>query len=297
MKRINILLCLVLSALMAWASQEVGDSLTDRAVDLPDVEPSCLLEPNRPPAIMFTAEGGWGRVLDSYLTPITYKGWHTALGFEHNQACGFSPERWQRQLSLGVAYDHVDNRVGNNTMHHLGGTARWALMRRWSGVFNRHLSLMGGGMTWLHGGIIYNSANSNNPVSVKAHWTLGLQGIAQYDTHLGHVPVCLRYQAALPVAGVWFSPDYDESFYEIYVGNRKHLVQPGWWGNRFDLDHQVTADFRLGGTILRVGYHGTIERSWARHLNTHITTHGIVLGIGGEFLSLPSRSSRVISTY
>lgn len=280
--KFNILFCLLITQAVAWAGSLTGDTV----VDVP-----------RPPAIMFTAEAGYGRVLDTYLTPITYTGWHTALGFEHTQATGFSPDRWVRQLSLGMSFDHVKNPVGNHSMQHLRAGGRWALMRRWTGVLDPRLSLMAGGMTWLQGGAIYNSGNSNNVVSVKAHWTLGLQGIAQYSTRLGRVPVTLRYQAALPVVGAWFTPDYDESFYEIYLGNREHLVQPGWWGNRFDLDHQVTADFRLGGTILRMGYHGTIERSWARHLNTHITTHGIVIGLGGEFLSLPSRSSRVISTY
>ena len=270
LKRIYLLLGLLLVQMTALASSVVGDSVADV---------------QRPVTALFTAEAGYGRVLDSYLTPITYTGWHTGLGFEHNQACGFNPEQWQRQLSLGVVYDNVENSVGNNTMHHLRGTARWALMRRWGCVFTPNLTLMGGGMTWLQGGMIYNAANSNNPVSVKGHWTLGLQGIAQYELKLGRVPVYLRYQAALPVVGVWFSPEYDESFYEIYLGNDKNLMQPGWWGNRFDLDHQLTADFRLGGTILRIGYHGTFERSWANHLNTHITTHAIVIGIGGEFFT------------
>lgn len=244
----------------------------------------------RPAIWMFTAEAGKAHLLDSYLTPVTYNGWHLGLGFEHTQATGFSPSRWQRQLSLAMLFNQVDNLVGNNSMQHLRAMGRWSLVRRWNDVLAPRLSLMAGGMTWLHGGIIYNSANSNNPVSVKAHWTLGLQGSVQYAMRLGRVPVSFRYQASMPVVGVWFSPEYDESFYEIYLGNRKHLVQMGWWGNRFDLDHQFTADFRLGKTILRVGYHGMIERSWAHHLNTHITTHGFLIGIGGEFLSLGGKS-------
>ena len=119
----------------------------------------------------------------------------------------------------------------------------------------------------------------------KLHWNAGVTGMATFGTHLKRLPITLRWQAQLPVAGVFFAPEYDESYYEIYLGNRRNLAHLGWWGNRFDLDHQLTADFRLGGTILRIGYHGTIERSWANHLNTHITTHAIVIGIGGEFFT------------
>lgn len=288
----------LLTAIAVGAAPHAGSPvdtipLTD-TVSTPDV--SMLLEgritcisaqsANRPVTMMLSTEGGYSRVLDSYLTPITYSGWHTAIAFEHAQQAGFGHGKWTRQLSLGLNYDHVDNRVGSNTMHHLRATGQWALMRRWHPTaLDSRFVLMGGGMTWLHGGVIYNDANSNNPASVKLHWTLGLQGIAQFDTRLRSVPVTLRYQAALPIAGVWFSPEYDESYYEIYLGNHRHLAQPGWWGNRFDLDHRLMADFRLGGTILRVGYHGSIVRSWARQINTHITTHALVIGVGGDFLS------------
>ena len=117
---------------VAWAGSLTGDTV----VDAP-----------RPPAVMFTAEVGYGRVLDTYLTPITYSGWHTTLGYEHTQATGFSPDRWVRQLSLGMLFDHVKNPVGNHSMQHLRAGGRWALMRRWSGVFTPGLSLMAGGMT------------------------------------------------------------------------------------------------------------------------------------------------------
>ena len=41
-----------------------------------------------------------------------------------------------------------------------------------------------------------------------------------------------------------------------------------------------------GGTTLRLGYRGRIETSWVNHINTHIFTHALVIGIGGELLSL-----------
>ena len=167
--KFNILFCLLMTQAVAWAGSLTGDTV----VDVP-----------RPPAVMFTAEAGYGRVLDTYLTPITYTGWHTALGYEHTQATGFSPDRWVRQLSLGMSFDHVKNPVGNHSMQHLRAGGRWALMRRWTGILDPRLSLMAGGMTWLQGGAIYNSGNSNNVVSVKAHWTLGLQGMAQYSRKL-----------------------------------------------------------------------------------------------------------------
>ena len=239
----------------------------------------------RPVLAMFTAAVGHASLLDTYLTPIRYKGLNLELGFEHLQNTGFNPQRWARQLTLGVEYDNVDNRVGNNTMHTITADGQCPLMHRWQWPA-QHIQLLTGPMTQLRAGIIYDAANSNNVVSVKARWSLGITAMACYDTRLARKPFTLRYQASLPVAGVFFSPDYDESYYEMYLGNRKNLAHLGWWGNRFDLTHQLLADWHLGGTIVRLGYRGRFESSWVNNLSTKIYTHSLVVGIGGEFLTV-----------
>ena len=97
----------------------------------------------------------------------------------------------------------------------------------------------------------------------------------------------------------WQACSSRESYYEIYLGNRKHLAHFGWWGNRLDLDCSLGVDLHLGSTIVRLGYRGRNERSWVSHLDTRLTTHALVVGIGGEVLSLPRRGihpkARIIS--
>ena len=124
--------------------------------------------------------------------------------------------------------------------------------------------------------------------------------MASYGVKLLGVPITLRYQATLPVAGAFFSPEYEESYYEIYVGNHSGLAHFGWWGNRFDMTNLLTADLHLGSTVLRLGYRNRIETSWINHLNTQIFTHAAVIGVGGEWLSLRkgtqiSGKSKIIS--
>ena len=234
---------------------------------------------------MFMFDVGRAHVLDTYLTPITYRGVGVRLGYEHSQVTKFAPSAWLRQLAVDIEYNPARNAAKNNTMHDATLQARFGMMRRWEGLFHPNLQLMVGPMTQLRGGGIYNGANSNNVVSVKAHWAVGAQGMAIWKTHWGAKPLSFRYNAALPIVGVFFSPEYDESYYEIYLGNHKHLAHCGWWGNRFDLTQSLCADLRLGGTILRIGYRNRLERSWVNHLNTHITTHSFVIGIGGEFFT------------
>jgi hypothetical protein len=141
-------------------------------------------------------------------------------------------------------------------------------------------------MIQFRGGILYNANNSNNVVSARINMAVGLQAAAVYTTRLFKRPLALRYQASLPIVGAFFSPEYDEAYYEIYLGNRRHLAHLGWWGSRFDMDNLVTADWHLGGTIVRLGYRCRIEKSWVSHIDTRHVTHSLVVGLGGEFLTL-----------
>lgn len=256
----------------------------------------------RPPAVLFTGGIGSASVLDTYLSTVTYGGVATSLAYEHTQAMGGAPDRWIRQLRLGVDFNATDNRHGNNDTYTLLLHARWSPMCRFRFDALPKLQVMVGPMTQLRGGIHYNEANSNNIVNAKIHWSVGAQAMAVLNTRLGRLPVTLRYNAGLPLLGVFFTPEYDESYYEIYLGNRKKLVRFGSPACRFDLDHEITADLHLGSTIVRVGYRNLIERSWVSHINTHVTTHSLVVGIGGEYLAvgrkgLPAKARIVSAQY
>ena len=244
----------------------------------------------RPVNVAYTAEYGAASLLDTYLTPIRYEGWHVRHGCERNQAMRFSPRKWLMQMSFGVRYDNVQNIVKNRTMHSLMVDFNWGMMHRWRDVASvKGLQLMGGGSTLFDGGATYNQYNSNNPVSVKIRWSVNLTGMAVYNMNIGKLPLTLRYQATIPVAGLFFSPEYGEAFYEIYLGNTRSLVNFGWWGNRFDMTNRLTADLHFGATSLRIGYRNTIENSWVHNLNTQISTHSLVIGVSGEWMSVNPR--------
>lgn len=237
----------------------------------------------RPVTTVFSVGVGRASVLDTYLTPVTYSGTHLRLGYSAMQATGFSPEKWVRHLQLGVEYGNVHNPTGINTMHALMVDGKWSLMHRWR--MSHGLQLMAGGMIGASGGAIYNGQNSNNIVSVKAHIGLGLAGAAVYPVHIKRLPVTLSWQVDAPVIGAFYSLDYDESYYEIYEGNRSNLVHCTL-PHRFELNSLVSADLHLGNTIVRVGYRFSTQSSRVCNISTDITSHSIVLGLGGDFLSV-----------
>ena len=228
---------------------------------------------------MFTVEAGYASVHDSYLTPITYGGWDLAMGYEAMRSMRSSDYKWLWQLQVGADYNNVENKAHNNTLHKVMGDITFDMQRQWRQALARRLDLSIGPMTQLRGGIVYDAVNSNNPVTVRAHWNVGVTGMAAFDTRLGRLPVTLRYQAQLPVVGVFFAPEYDESYYEIYLGNHRNLAHLGWWGNRLDMSHYLGADLHLGKTTLRVGYRTRLEHWTVNDLKVHDVTHALVLGI------------------
>ena len=250
----------------------------------------------RPVAAMFTLDVGAAEVLDTYLTPITYDGVDLRLGFSAMRAIGSTPQRRSWQLDFGIDYDNVENPVGNHTMHAIMLQARWAMLWRLRNVAGTPLDLHVGPMAQLQGGAIYNSIGSNNVASVKAHAAIGATAMATYGTRLWNRHITLSDQLSLPLMGCFYSPDYDESYDEIYVGHTAGFVNFGWWGNRFDLTNLLAADFHFGGTTLRLGYRLGIQRSWVNNLNTHVTTHSIVLGVGGEFFTRSNKRESINAT-
>ena len=168
--------------------------------------------PLRPVNAMFTAEVGHTSLLDTYLSPISYGGTHLALGYTATQATGFAPRSWVRQLSLEASYSPTHNPAGNHTFHALMVEGGWSLMHRWPG-WRPGIGLLLGGNTRLRGGAVYNPSGSNNVVSARIHWSVGAAGMIVWNTRLGRVPATISYSLSLPVVGVFFSPEYDESYY------------------------------------------------------------------------------------
>ena len=250
---------------------------------------SSALKIERPVNSAFTFDMGSSSILDTYLSPIKYTGMNLRLGYERLQAMKFNPVPWVMQMDAGIEYQRTKNIPRNHSMHSLMIEYQWGMMHRWNVM--QGLQLMAGGSTRFRGGAIYNSYNSNNPVSPKIHWSLNLTGMAVYNTNIGNLPVTFRYQASLPFIGAFFSPEYGESFYEIYLGNLENIVHCGWWGNRFDIRNVLTVDLHFGRTSLRIGYRGQIETSFVNNLNYHFYTNSFIIGVSGEWMSLKPREN------
>lgn len=246
-------------------------------------------KPLRPVESMFMLSGGSAMLADTYLSPLRYNGWGVGFAYSRTRAMRFSPEIWVMEMALDVDYDHTQNPVRNATMHNAEFGVAWGMMRRYRTAPG--LSLGIGPRLSLHCGALMNSRNGNNPVSAKASLTADIAGYASFQTRIAGVDVRFRNLASVSGFGTFFSPDYGELYYEIWLGNRKGLVHPAWWGNYVRFDNLLTADLRLGTTILRIGYKLDVASTHVNNLTSRRITHMGVVGIGCDWLSISGRGT------
>lgn len=252
----------------------------------------------RPVYASYTIQAGSSHISDTYLSPIRYSGWQVGVGYDRLQAMKFNPHKWVQQIRFGLTVDRTLNIAGNSTMWSAAINFSWGLMHRWTLPYG--LSAGVGGSAGIDLGCIYLNRNGNNPVSAKASATVNATGYLSWHTRIGNIPLILRYQPTVPVIGAFFAPDYGELYYEIYLGNHSGLAHCAWWGNHFRLDHRLTADFQFGATSLRIGYTGEFFSSKVNHIVTEIFTHGALIGVSGEWMSVNPRKplspmARIIS--
>lgn len=262
-------LLILLTAVLPWGTEALGD------------------EPLRPVRSAFMVEGGSSHLLDTYLSPLKYTGWHTAFNYERIQAMKFSPEKWRQQLDIGVEINSGANPARNATLLYGNLSAAWAMSRLWRLPYR--LTVTAGGRVEGNIGGMYSTRNSNNPAALKTDLTIGATVSLGWNVNLWRLPVSLRWQTSMPLLGVFFSPEYDELYYEIYLGNSRGLAHCGWPGNLFRWDNLVTADLALGNTSLRVGFRSRIYSTEVNHITTRNFSYSFVLGLVTDWLSVSPR--------
>lgn len=239
----------------------------------------------RPVYAAYTLEAGSAHVAETYLSPLRYSGWNVALSYERMQAMRFNPEHWVMQLNGRLsAADTKNNPARNADIWNCDFDIRWAMMHRWN--IGKGFKIYAGGATGIDLGLLYARRNSNNPVAVQASWTVDATAMLAYNGTIGKLPFCARYQAALPLTGVFFAPAYGEMYYEIYLGNHRGLAHAAWPGNYFRLNNLLSVDLRFGSTSLRLGYRFDVLSTKSSDIVTRRIAHMATIGVAGEWISL-----------
>lgn len=226
--------------------------------------------------------------LDSYLSPIEYNGPQFSVMVESTRALS----RWQTE-STGWSFQSLldinlhTSQTKAAGARYLGGDINYdaAFHHNWYGVLTPRLTLFAGPQAGISLGGLYSTRAGNNPANAHLNLHLSVSVGACYAFYIKRFPISVNYQADLPLIGAAFSPNYGQSYYEMWQkGGYDHNIVGTHIGNAFSLRQMLTASFHIGSrTSLTIGYLGDIRQATLNGLKQHQYGHGGLIGWTRKF--------------
>ena len=228
---------------------------------------------------------GTSNVLDTYLSQEHFTG--LGMSFLSTIERNRTDCRWSTIMEHEANISSVKDRP--DTKHELEGAYNfyWGKLYSWQLMDNK-LKLQAGGLLNASLGVIYNTSNSNNPAQARAHLNVMPTGTAAYRFRLFKHTLVARYELSLPLAGIMFSPNYGQSYYEIFSrGNYDHNIVPTTFVSAPEWRHMLTIDIPLttqpSSLTLRIGYLGNMQQAKVNNLRQHVYTHRVLIGVTKRF--------------
>ena len=236
---------------------------------------------------------GFGNVLDTYLSPYSYTGLN--IRFQHEYArwtrrCAKHQPRITYHTQIVIDGNIIENPAGNRNEYAGGVRYTTAWRYHFNPLTNGRLHLSAGPLISVYGGCVYNEHDGNNPAQAKASITLDANATAAYRLRILHTPCLLTYNLDIPLLGAVFSPQYGQSYYEIFtLGHYDHNAVFTTPLNLPSLRHQLTLHISLnakGSSALRITYASDIMQAKTNNLRYHAYTHALMIGISKTLFRL-----------
>ena len=222
---------------------------------------------------------GGANTLDTYLSPEKYRGTEWRVQSEVRRD-GAKHDKLTYALTHEAAFAYTHNRALNGHQYSGHYDFSYAIMRHWV-LLDDKLSIYAGGMVDALVGFTYNSHNgNNNPAQGYGTLAVGAHLAANYTFSLFNRNITVGYEARYPMLGMMFSPNYGQSYYEMFTrGDYDHNIVCTSMGT-FQLRQQITVDVPVRNNMsLRLGYLNDVRQATPNNLKQHHYYNGVVLGV------------------
>lgn len=222
--------------------------------------------------------------LDTYISNEKYRG--TEWRFISEVLKDNAKRPFTHTLTHEGAISNTHNRADNANEISGHYNFAYALMKKWNYVLpsssnNSNLVFRAGLFANIDLGFCYNTRTSaNNPAQGYASLNIGPQIMVHYDFPLWNKVFRITYETRVPFIGLMFSPNYGQSYYEIFnEGNYDHNVVFTSIGT-FQMRHQISLDIPIAKrTSLRLGYLGDIRQAKPNNLKQHQWYNAVAVGV------------------
>ncbi len=198
---------------------------------------------------------GFTNRLDTYLSAEEYTG--SELRFV-SQTVRENGSRISRAVNHQANIAKMNNSAGNG--NEIGALYSFAYDCNYL-LLRRQLEIRAGVGLESSLGFLYNTRNTNN--IAQAYLAANLQAgiIAAYPFRILNLPMEARWEAHFPLGGLMFSPNFSTP----------------------SLRQQLTLDFTVARTTVRLGYMTDIRQSSVNGLKQHAWSHLFLVGIVRKF--------------
>ena len=225
---------------------------------------------------------GSSRILDTYINQEKYSG----IGFTYLyiKERARSERRWNSIIEHEIDLSSTKDRSKDNQMIEGNYYLYWGLYRHWQ-LYGDRLLLQAGGLANANLGFLYDTTTSNNPAQGRLSLNIMPSAVATYRFPLFGKQFALRYELDVPLVGVMFSPNYGQSYYEIFNrGNYDHNIVPTTFVSAPSFRQMLSIDWRASEKwSLRVGYLGNYQQAEVNNLKQHVYAHRVMIGIVRHF--------------
>ena len=194
------------------------------------------------------------------------------------------PRRWSTIVQNQVHLSLTEDRDENKSM--MEGTYNLYVGRYRSliGAPSEKFHVQAGALANATLGFLYNTRNGNNPAQARIGLQLMPSAVGTWNFRLFRGKslgkASLRYELDVPLVGVAFSPNYGQSYYEIFAkDNYDHNVVPTTFVSAPTFRQQLTLSCRVSRRlILQLGYLGDYQQLQVNNLKQHVYSNNVMVG-------------------